>query len=449
MTAHPDFAYRLPTEMAGSIRMSDFRESQKDLGCREMKARLLKGEWLELCVMQIDNYERIFAVFGRSEAEAIVGELVERLHQLHRIRSVYQIGPGRLMFVNPCHSLDDIFLRLIIASMRQPVILEGRTHMPQIALAIVTATSVKQDPALLVQNALFNLHDRGKSVDPIIRQTSIELREAVNDLELSHALRVAIEGNDLQVVFQPIVSSDGTIRSLEALCRWTHAKHGPQSPERFIRIAENENLICDLGRQVRHKALRDFGRWRAQTASSAHLSLNVTPVELRDNGFRRELIEACSEWLVPTQAVTLEITERTLLVIDEGDATLLGHLKDDGFRIAIDDFGTGHAGFEYLKDFSFDALKIDKGFVQNIETSPTCRAIVHSLLDLSNSLEMTAVCEGVENEWQLEFLRQDGADLFQGHLFSKPVSVEDLFRQGVKLPRRRNRRMEHASLSQI
>lgn len=248
--------------------------------------------------------------------------------------------------------------------------------------------------------------------------------DAAMDADLSHRkliehdLRKAIEGNNLQVVYQPIVNaSGGTLVGVEALCRWRHPERGDIEPSEFIPIAEHSGLIIELGEWVLRRACLDGKSWPGLT-----VAINVSPLQFR----RLDFVDVVERILLETEfdptLLELELTESTLLGNVESAEAAMHRLKALGVRFALDDFGTGYSSLAYLRRFPFDKLKIDRSFVNSIEKAPDAAAIVHAVVSLGRGLGMKVTAEGVETAEQQLFLRAAGVHSMQGYRFGRPES---------------------------
>jgi len=229
-------------------------------------------------------------------------------------------------------------------------------------------------------------------------------------------LRTAIEKNELQVAYQPIVNNSGEIVvGVEALCRWTHPVRGEIPPSEFIPIAENSGLIIQLGEWVLRRACLDGKAWPGIT-----VSVNVSPLQFR----RADFVDVVERILADTEfdptRLELEVTESTLLGNVDTAELAMFRLKALGVRLALDDFGTGYSSLLYLRRFPFDKLKIDRSFVHSIEKAADAAAIVHAVVSLGRGLGMKVTAEGVETAEQQLFLRAAGVHSMQGYRFGRP-----------------------------
>jgi EAL domain-containing protein (putative c-di-GMP-specific phosphodiesterase class I) len=249
--------------------------------------------------------------------------------------------------------------------------------------------------------------------------------QAVERLALENSLRLALDNEELFLVYQPqldIVS--GRIIGLEALLRWQHPKLGLVPPDRFIRIAENSGLIVPIGEWVLRTACRQARKWQDEGLPAASVAVNVSAVQFRQAGFCEFIRRVLHEAGLAPQYLELELTEGLLLANADVTLSVLKELKSMGVTLAIDDFGTGYSSFNYLRQFRVSKLKIDRSFIRDIAVNPDDAAITTAIISMAKSLNLKVIAEGVEDEAQMTFLRAHQCDEIQGYYFSKPLTVD-------------------------
>jgi EAL domain-containing protein (putative c-di-GMP-specific phosphodiesterase class I) len=247
-----------------------------------------------------------------------------------------------------------------------------------------------------------------------------------NDVELH--LLAAIQGGDLVLHFQPEVNlEDGAITAVEALVRWQHPTRGLLPPADFIDIAETSDLATALGAWVLHDAIRCYREWAHHLPElDIMLRVNVSPAQLLATEFVDIVSQELASGLVPHGNLCLEITENAV-VQDTGQAAkVLSMLRELGVRIAIDDFGTGFSSLAHLKMLPVDALKIDREFVQHLDSNPGDQAIVRAIASLADAFGLDLIAEGLETEAAQTSLLAVGCTRAQGYLFSKPVPADSM-----------------------
>jgi diguanylate cyclase (GGDEF)-like protein/PAS domain S-box-containing protein len=237
---------------------------------------------------------------------------------------------------------------------------------------------------------------------------------------LERDLHCALERGQLRVLFQPQYCGSGEIVAHEALLRWTHPTLGPVSPSQFIPIAEQSNLIGELGAWVLREACRQNMAHASTTGRVTRIAVNVSPRELASADYAERVEHILRETGHPPEALELEITESSMGLADGTLEETLETLTASGVSIALDDFGTGYSSFTRLRQLPITRLKVDRTFTHALSGSDGDRRIVAAIVSLGKELGLEVVAEGVETEYQLSFLRNSGCNVFQGFVFSRP-----------------------------
>ena len=224
----------------------------------------------------------------------------------------------------------------------------------------------------------------------------------------------------LEVYYQPIRSlASGEIVGCEALARWNHPIHGPISPDLFIPLAEDTGLIDTLGRWVLKRSCEEASNWFKSTGREVAVSVNIAPQQFL-SGQLPELVRATLvDTGLPAHLLKLEITERSLLEDREAELSALENLRALGVSIVIDDFGTGYSSFDYLIRFAVDEIKLDRSFIDRIDSDSHLRKVVHAMVSLAHNLEIGVTAEGIEREEQLLLLKGIQCDRGQGYLLQR------------------------------
>ncbi|HYI62672.1 MAG TPA: EAL domain-containing protein [Acidimicrobiales bacterium] len=248
------------------------------------------------------------------------------------------------------------------------------------------------------------------------------MRDSASDrLALQTDLSVALENDQLRVVYQPIVDLvTGLVGGAEALVRWRHPDRGEIPPDSFIPVAEQTGLVVPIGEWVLHQACRQAA------VSGSTVGVNVSGVQFAAPGFLDSVSVALAQSGLPPRGLTVEITETALMADTEATAHLLDQLRALGVRIAIDDFGTGYCSLAYLQRFAVDVVKIDRAFVAELDGASKGDRLAKTILQMAESLDVTTVvAEGIETEEQLVRLQEMGCRKGQGFLLSRPLELEE------------------------
>lgn len=250
-----------------------------------------------------------------------------------------------------------------------------------------------------------------------------EMRDSVSRrLAIEKGLRAALQHQEFALYYQPQVDGEGKLTGAEALIRWQHPEQGWIPPVVFIPVAEETGLINPVGQWVLSQALSDRKRWtEAQVPFTGHLSVNVSPWQFARPDFVDTTIGAIEKMRVPPSHITLEVTESALLTDLNDTIEKLTELRRFGVTIALDDFGTGYSSLAYLRDLPLDILKIDKAFIDALETNAH-EPLVESMISIGKHMGLQVIAEGVETQVQLARLKALGCNTFQGYLFSRPLA---------------------------
>ena len=315
------------------------------------------------------------------------------------------------------------------AALARPFVVDGRslTQRASIGIACAQGPAAAIAAADLLRNADIALYAAKAAGKDTVQHFREDLLSAARlRLDLREDLRRAIDRDELRVVYQPLVELDsGAVNGVEALLRWDHPREGPVSPALFIPLAEETGSIVALGRWMLRRALADL-RVLEREQSGLRLSVNISARELQEPDLVDAVADALAEHEVAAERVTLEVTESALVDESGPEAQRLRALRALGVRIAVDDFGTGYSSLSYLHRLAVDVVKIDRSFVDAADSGHTEATLVRSIVELSRSLGLDVVAEGIEREEQLTFLRSTECGLGQGFLFARPSSPAEL-----------------------
>ncbi len=263
-------------------------------------------------------------------------------------------------------------------------------------------------------------------------------------MNVEHSLRRVLERSELDLYYQPkICAATGEVKGAEALLRWQHPQRGFIPPYEFIPVAEDSGMIIPIGEWVLRHACEQNVQWQKKGLEGLSISVNVSAQQFRDNRFPLIVQNVLSDTAMDPERLILEITERVLMGDRDRVGDLLFKIKTIGALLSIDDFGTGYSSLSYLKTFPIDELKIDRSFIVDTPTDGDSAAIVRTIVAMARSLDLQVVAEGVEDEAQVQFLRELGCDQIQGYYFAKPMPAQEFeafFRQHTALTKQNETR---------
>ncbi len=252
---------------------------------------------------------------------------------------------------------------------------------------------------------------------------------------LRQDLYTALKEQQFELHYQPLVDTvSGCLRSVEALVRWRHPSRGMISPGEFISLAEQTGQIIPLGGWILQQACRDMVDFSAQTGRDLPVAVNISSLQFLRDGFLEEVQHTLAESGLSPMLLELEVTESVLLDGAEPVIELMQTLKAMGIRVALDDFGTGYSSLSYLRDLPTHRVKLDRSFIQAIETDHRMAAIVQAVITMAHNMDMSVVAEGIETREQQQDMARRHCDLLQGYYFAKPMSLADLKALPTLLP---------------
>ena len=252
-------------------------------------------------------------------------------------------------------------------------------------------------------------------------------RQSLHLLRMDTELRRALERGEFELNFQPIIAATpGTTGKLECLIRWRHPERGMVPPGEFISHLEETELIIPVGEWIMDTACRLLKQWHNAGHDHLSMAINFSTVQFRKPDIVQFVSDTIARHGLPAHNIELELTESLLMGHEEETIKVLHELKETGVQLSIDDFGTGYSSLAYLKRFPLDTLKIDRGFVMDMEHNQDNQSIVSAIVALAHIMNLEVVAEGVETEREVELLRELKCDYLQGYFFSRPLPESEV-----------------------
>jgi diguanylate cyclase (GGDEF)-like protein/PAS domain S-box-containing protein len=389
-----------------------------------------------LCLfyVDIDKFKEINDTFGHLAGDTTLETVAERLISVLPRDSVI----GRLAgdeFAVIVDKLDagaeirpalDKLARTLLDKLADPFFVQGHEVFMTASMGIAFYPSDARNVIDLIRNADAALYHAKKNGGNIFSYYVPEMNEAaVERLMTKSKLKRAFERNELLVHYQPKYNIEtGEVIGAEALVRWELPERGIILPSDFIPIAEETNLIIEIGEWVLDRVCEDFRYWQRSVSTAGRVSVNLSLKQLRQPNFISRISSIMRSYEVSPTSLELEITETTLMENPERTIKLLDELYSLGLHLAIDDFGTGYSSLSALQQFPISTLKIDKSFVRDVAISSDDATIVGTIIHMGRSLKMDVVAEGVETEAQLNMLQQMDCTYVQGLLFGDPMTSD-------------------------
>jgi diguanylate cyclase (GGDEF)-like protein/PAS domain S-box-containing protein len=381
--------------------------------------------------LDLDRFKIINDSLGHIVGDQVLVTVAQMLRSLVRSEDlVARWGGDEFVLVlrdsNPLRAAIDLAQRLI-DTFQAPLPLADRDIFLGSSIGIVIGSPSYTDPAALLRDAdiaMYEAKSRGRNRYAIFDDAMH--REALQRLELEHALRLAVPQAELVVHYQPIFSlADSQLISLEALVRWQHPEKGLIGPEQFIPLAEETGLITEIDLWVLNAVCQQIQEWRclADGIPPFRVAVNLSVRDLWNPKLIEDIEQALTTNGLEGDVLTLEVTESMLVEDLETTIQLLTWFRQRGIHISIDDFGTGYSSFSYLHRLPVETLKIDRSFVNRIQESDRNLRIVETIINLGQHLNLKIVAEGIETKTQCTILSDLGCEYGQGFWFSRPLSV--------------------------
>ena len=380
-------------------------------------------------LMDLDRFKEVNDALGHDVGDALLCEVGSRLQRrLGASGTVARLGGDEFaVLLHPVRSSEQAVAigNDLARELERPVHVGHLTLNPRASIGIALAPGHGDTASALLQRAdvaMYTAKETGNAVRVYRPQDD---QNTAQRLELIADLREAIRLEEVAVMYQPKIDvRTGRITGAEALARWSHPQHGQVSPDVFIPLAEHAGLIRPLTLHVLKVALRNCQRWR-RAGDDMHVAVNLSPYSLLDTALPDVVGQLLAETGMPASALTLELTESSILADPKASRSILERMDALGVKLAIDDFGTGYSSLGRLRELPIHSVKIDKSFVQRLGDDHRDRAVVRSAVQLGHALDLEVVAEGVEDAAIYHQLVREGCDTVQGYFVSRPLPAED------------------------
>jgi diguanylate cyclase (GGDEF)-like protein len=380
---------------------------------------------MAILFLDLDGFKEVNDLFGHQAGDVLLKEATLRLRGIVGSKALLaRVGGDEfsiLITLRNAHELALTMAKQIVEVMAEPFA-SNEIRMvvsASVGVALGQPGQSVDDLSRFADVAMYAAKGDGKNCWRVYDPEMDEGREARKIIESE--LREAVERDEVEVFFQPIVDArEGTVNSVEALARWTSPTQGPIGPAIFVPIAEESGLIVKLGELVLRKACLAARDW------DVSLSVNLSPAQFWHGTLVEDIVGILKQCDFPPERLELEITEGYLLSRPETAAEVIRRIRTHGIRVALDDFGTGFASIGYLRRFELDRLKLDKSFVEFVDTNRQSAEVTKAVIGLSHALNLPITAEGVETSPQALFLTLAGCERLQGWHYGKAVSGHDL-----------------------
>jgi diguanylate cyclase (GGDEF)-like protein len=389
------------------------------------------GSGVATLILDMDRFKEINDMLGHEIGDKLLIEAAQRIRASVRDQdTVARLGGDEfaviLEGVSEAREVLPVIER-IIASLNEVTTIDGHEVKSSTSVGIAMYPENGNDLSELLRAAdlaMYQAKSSGRGQYQFFANAMQE--EAQSRHALEWALRRAVERNEFELVYQPqLCLRTGAVIGVEALMRWMSPTRGLLTPYHFIAGLEEFGLINEVGEWVLRMACEQVRKWHQMDFEPMRIAVNVSAQQFEDPMLIDKVRSALKETKLPPEFLELELTESCLMSDPAQTSALLREIRDVGVRIAIDDFGTGYSSLTYLHEFPLNALKIDKNFVQSVESNDRGGPISKMIIGLGQNLGLEVIAEGVETEPQLQYMREHGCDVAQGYLYARPESPED------------------------
>ena len=404
------------------------------VGLKENLTQLLEktnNDKLAVLFIDLDNFKEINDRIGHEAGDKLIKEIANRLKK--NISDSYGIarfgGDEFILFMEYNYSFDEL-KKNIEDKILKLVSMPYKVNEHEFEITASIGVSIYPDNSAtrkeLITHADIAMHKaKREGKNRIVYYDSALKEQITQKIDIKNKLRKAVSKNELILYYQPqtLINNDKIV-GFEALIRWKN-ENGILYPDKFIPIAEESGIILEIGDWILQKACMDLKKWHQQ-GKMLSVSVNFSSVQFRQPNIVEKIKNIVESTGINPKYLEIEITETGLMQQDESIIKKIADLKAIGIKISIDDFGTGYSSLAYLKQFNVDKVKIDKSFIWKLEENNEDKPIIKAIIAMSNTLNLEVIAEGVETEYQKEFLKRSNCKMYQGYYCSKPLSVEEI-----------------------
>lgn len=384
-------------------------------------------------VVNIDRFQQINESFGHSAGDRFLISMASTLRRCIDSGDVLArlSGDEFAILIPNMRSVEAVneVCERIHKAMQQPYDLDGNEVFTSVSIGVATTISSATHPEDLIRDADFAMHRAklaGKARTEIYQRESHQ--KARSQFHLETELRRAVEREDLQLYYQPIIDLNSSeLHGFEALTRWYHKDHGYVSPVEFIQLAEETGVIVPLGRWAIDAACVCMKHWAMDVgeANIVPVNVNVSGVQFARDDVAAVVEDALERYDLPGHCLRIELTESSIMANPEPISKSLHRIRSLGVKVALDDFGTGYSSLNYLHQFPIDIIKIDRSFINQMQYDNAQYKILEMIGMLARNLGHEVVAEGLEDVEHINMVRDMGFEFGQGFFYSRPVAALD------------------------
>lgn len=394
------------------------------------------GRMVAIMYIDLDRFKKVNDTLGHAAGDQLLREMAQRFSAcVHESDTVARLGGDEFLIILTLDNTTHVEIQAqeILDACTSAFMLDGHEVFVSATIGMTVYPDDGANPHVLLRNAdaaMYQAKEKGRNTFMFF--TPEMNQEAIQRLELEAQLRHAMEREEMDLHFQPLVKADtGELLGAEALLRWKGKELSQMWPQQSIMIAEETGLIVPLGEWVLRNACQTAKSWQDEYSKPLRIAVNVSSRQFTEGNLVELTKSILDEVGLQPELLELEITEGLLLSDDPETDIIMNELSEMGVRLSIDDFGTGYSSLSYLKRFPFDVLKIDRAFIQDVTTEPEDAALTRAIIAMAQGLGLKVIGEGVETEEQLAFLCAEGCNMVQGYFIARPMDAKS-FRQRLK-----------------
>lgn len=385
-----------------------------------------------ICFIDLDNFKFVNDSYGHSTGDELLVAVAERItNTVRESDTVVRFGGDEfIIIVEDIENVEHFenVAKKLIRAFKQPVQFSEYKMPVTMSMGLSFYPQDADNIESLVQTAdiaMYEAKRKGKNqyalYDP--KMSSIALKRA----KLQQEMVTGLQEKQFTLYYQPQVDQiNQEVVGIEALVRWQHPHRGLVLPEEFIDVAETAGLIIPLGEQVLRQACEDIAFLHDNNHFNGYVSVNISGVQIEHKTFMGMVKEVLEDTQIDPKLLEMEITESVVMSAPDHWSALFKQLKSIGLKIAIDDFGTGYSSLSHLSKLPLDKIKIDKSFIHQLKDDEKARTVTQAIINLSNSMNMVSIAEGIETKEQQAFLAEQNCHIGQGYLFAKPMTRAEL-----------------------
>jgi len=397
-----------------------------------VKEQILEFEYntegFALAMLDLDHFKKVNDISGHDVGDALLQEVTKALKsEMKDVDKIGRLGGDEFLLVFEHESAEDLSRRLarIVKRFSDPFMAQGYELYIEASIGIVRYPEDGETISNLLKHADMAMYEAKKAGGNRFAFFSKALGEQIRkELLLENDIRKALEKDEFFLMYQPIIDAKSEkIVSVEALSRWKHPKKGMIYPSDFIPAIENGYCVKEFGEWVIDKACAQQAEW-LRRGIDINLSMNLSVKHIMSPNFYNALEVIIQKYHTDLDKVSFEITEYTLMEYKGATVSILNDMEKKGYHFTLDDFGTGYSSITYLKNTPITAVKIDKSFIDEIEPDKKEVQMLDAIISLTKVIGLPSIAEGVEEPYQVAYLKSAGCDMIQGYHYSKPLTSE-------------------------